>query len=137
MVGATGDRQKPRQDFLDIFAELARLTFEHIAMQIWHGSAVQHQQIQCPVWHESHRSSESTSLRICVQHALTRGDSHRVIFAVLHPTAHEIPHDHEDGDPAPSSKIAPKTGEQERMSIACEHKVWVCPTFYTRGSTVS
>ena len=65
-------QSKPRQDFLDVCAESARLTLGHVSPQVWLGSAVQHQQIQCPVLHESHRSSESTSLRICVQHALTR-----------------------------------------------------------------
>jgi hypothetical protein len=64
--------QKPRQDFLDVFAELARLTFGHISTQVWHGSVVQPQQIQCPVLHGSHSSGESDSLRICVQYALTR-----------------------------------------------------------------
>jgi hypothetical protein len=36
------DIAKPRQDFLDVFAELARLTFGHISMRVWHGSAVQY-----------------------------------------------------------------------------------------------
>ena len=65
-------RSKPHRDFLDVFAELARLSFGHISTQVWPGSEVQPQQIQCTVLYESHRSSESTSLRICVQHALTR-----------------------------------------------------------------
>ena len=71
---------KPRQDFLDVFAELARLTFRHISTQIWHSSVGQHQQIQCFALYGSHRSSESTSLRICVQHALTRFVEGTIIF---------------------------------------------------------
>jgi D-sedoheptulose 7-phosphate isomerase len=34
---------KPRQDFLDEFAELVRLTFRHVSTQVWHGLVVQHQ----------------------------------------------------------------------------------------------
>src|SRR4030095_14498235 len=78
-----GCPEKPRQDFLDVFAELARLSFGHLSTQVWLGSAVQSQQIQCTVLYESHRSSESTSLRICVQHALTRFVSRRARMILL------------------------------------------------------
>jgi hypothetical protein len=41
-------QSKPRQDFLDVFAELARLTFGHISTQVWHGSEVQPHKFNAP-----------------------------------------------------------------------------------------
>lgn len=54
-----GPPKKPRQDFLDTFAELTRLTSRYISTQVWHGSSVKIQEIQCSVLHGGPRYSES------------------------------------------------------------------------------